>query len=484
MKKSKRPITDPIDSTPKPSKNQKSQSQSTRKSKKQSSFAQVMGIPSDFQLTREFSDAFDRIEHSGHHFYITGNAGTGKSTLLHYFKENTKKKTVVLAPTGIAAINIGGSTLHSFFHFPLHLITKADINKIRDKGKLFTALETLVIDEVSMVRADMLDAVDTSLRLNRNRPSEPFGGVQVVLMGDLFQLPPIVDEDLAEYYSDFYETPFFFSAHIFNEVRLQKVELQKVFRQSDPEFIGLLNKIRNNTLQKFDLEKINQRYHSSLEIGSHDLAITLTSTNALASGINLQRLSALRTPEYVFDSIVDGDFDEKSYPTDKKLQLKQGAQVMMVKNDPNKRWVNGTLGVIHRLTDETIEVSFDGNVHSIEPSTWEKLDYEYDRENGSIEPFVSGAFRQYPIKLAWAMTIHKSQGKTFDNVIVDLGRGAFAHGQAYVALSRCRSYAGLHLKTPFRYSDIILDERVRSFHAGEAVEAPFSDLQYENNSPD
>ena len=328
-----------------------------------------------------------------------------------------------------------------------------------------------------MVRADMMDAVDTSLRLNRNRPYEPFGGVQVVLIGDLFQLPPIVDEELSEYYNDFYETPFFFNAHIFNEVRLQKIELQKVFRQSDPDFIGLLNKVRNNTVQKSDLEKINRRYRSSLEIGRHDLAITLTSTNALASGINLQRLSALPTREYVYDSIVEGDFDEKSYPTDKKLKLKQGAQVMMVKNDPNKRWVNGTLGVIHRLTDEEIEVSFGGEVHTIEPSTWEKLDYEYDRENGSIEPVVSGAFRQYPIKLAWAMTIHKSQGKTFDNVIVDLGRGAFAHGQAYVALSRCRSYAGLHLKTPFRHSDIILDERVRSFHSVAEVEAPPSDFQ-------
>ncbi len=254
MKKRTKPVTEPIGIASKMLKEQKFSAKSTRKSKKQTSFAQLTGIPPDFQLTKEFSDAFDRIEHSGHHFYITGNAGTGKSTLLHYFKENTKKKTVVVAPTGIAAINIGGSTLHSFFHFPLHLITKADIRKIRDKGKLFAALETLVIDEVSMVRADMMDAVDTSLRLNRNRPYEPFGGVQVVLIGDLFQLPPIVDEELAEYYNDFYETPFFFSAHIFNEVRLQKIELQKVFRQSDPEFIGLLNKVRNNTVQKSDLE--------------------------------------------------------------------------------------------------------------------------------------------------------------------------------------------------------------------------------------
>jgi len=466
MKKSKKTAAESIDLVPKKIKSFKSPFIAAGETKKKILSASTAGIPSDFQFTQEFSDTFNRIEHTGHHFYITGNAGTGKSTFLHYFKENTKKKTVVLAPTGIAAINIGGSTLHSFFRFPLHLITKADIKKIRDKGKLFAALETLVIDEVSMVRADMMDAVDQSLRLNRNRPSEPFGGVQVVLIGDLFQLPPIVDEDLAEYYSDFYETPFFFSAQVFNEVRLQKIEMQKVFRQSDPDFIGLLNKVRNNTVQQSDLKKINERFRTSIDIGTNDLAITLTSTNALASAINLQRLSALSTREYIFESIIDGEFDEKSYPTERKLKLKKGAQVMMVKNDPNKRWVNGTLGVIHHLTHETIEVSFGEMVHTIEPSLWEKMDYEYDRESGSIEPVVNGAFRQFPIKLAWAMTIHKSQGKTFDNVIIDLGRGAFAHGQAYVALSRCRSYAGLHLKTPFRYSDIILDQRVRSFHSG------------------
>jgi ATP-dependent DNA helicase PIF1 len=471
MKKRKSALPEPIDLTQKSSKRLK-----PRKNKKQILSGSAAGIPPDFQLTQEFSDTFDRIEQTAHHFYITGNAGTGKSTFLHYFKEKTKKKTVVLAPTGIAAINIGGSTLHSFFHFPLHLITKADIRKIRNKEKLFAALETLVIDEVSMVRADMMDAVDQSLRVNRNRPYEPFGGVQVVVIGDLFQLPPIVDEDLAEYYNDFYETPFFFSAHVFNEVRLQKIELQKVFRQSDHDFIGLLNKVRNNTLQQSDLKKLNEQFHPLLKIGRHDLAITLTSTNALASEINLQRLSALPDREFIYDSIIDGEFDEKSYPTDKKLRLRQGAQVMMVKNDPTKRWVNGSLGVIHRLNDEAIEVSFGGAIYTIEPSTWEKLDYEYDRETGSIEPIVNGVFRQYPIKLAWAITIHKSQGKTFDNVIIDLGRGAFAHGQAYVALSRCRSFAGLHLKTPIRYSDIILDKRVRSFlgigEVDEYIEAP------------
>jgi ATP-dependent exoDNAse (exonuclease V) alpha subunit len=422
------------------------------------------GIPSDFELTREFSTAFDLLEHTKHHYYVTGNAGTGKSTLLHYFKEKTQKKTVVLAPTGIAAVNIGGSTIHSFFRFPTRLITLDDVKKIRGKADLFAALETLIIDEVSMVRADMMDAIDASLRLNRNRPYDPFGGVQLVLIGDLFQLPPVVERDLEEYFEDNYVTPYFFSAKVFSEIRLQKIELQHVFRQNDPEFILLLNKVRNKEIELSDLAKINQRHQPSLKFNTHDLAITLTSTNALASAINLQRLSALPSQEYDFDAVIEGDFDDKSHPTDKKLKLRKGAQVMMVKNDPNKRWVNGTLGVIQHISDDSIKVSFGSVVHTIEQTSWEKSVYEYDRTYRSIESIVTGSFRQYPIKLAWAITIHKSQGKTFDNVIINLGYGAFAHGQAYVALSRCRSYEGVYLNAPLKYSDIILDPRVRDFH--------------------
>ncbi len=439
-------------------------SKKSKKFKTQKTPLGSSGVPSDFELTHEFSTACDLMENTRHHFYVTGNAGTGKSTLLHYFKEKTQKKIVVLAPTGIAAINIGGATIHSFFRFPTRLITEDDIKKIRGKADLFAALDTMIIDEVSMVRADMMDAIDASLRINRNRPHDPFGGVQMVFIGDLFQLPPVVERDLEEYFEDHYLTPYFFSAKVFSEIRLQKIELQRVFRHIDPEFILLLNKVRNNELDMSDLRKINQRYHASLKFHKHDLVITLTSTNALASAINLQKLSALPSKEYYFDAVVDGDFDEKSQPTDKKLRLRQGAQVMMVKNDPNKRWVNGTLGVIEHLTPEAIRVSFDHAVHTIDPSIWEKSVYEYDRTHGSIESVVTGSFRQYPIKLAWAITIHKSQGKTFDKVIIDLGYGAFAHGQAYVALSRCKSFEGLHLKAPLKYFDIILDQRVRDFH--------------------
>jgi ATP-dependent exoDNAse (exonuclease V) alpha subunit len=237
-----------------------------------------------------------------------------------------------------------------------------------------------------------------------------------------------------------------------------------VFRQSDPGFIRLLNKVRNNELEMSDLEIINQRFQPSWKLNSHNLAITLTSTNARASAINLQRLSELPTEEYIFNAVIDGDFDDKSHPTDKSLRLREGAQIMMVKNDPNKRWVNGSLGVVQQLSHDAIKVSFGTAVHAIEPTNWEKSIYDYDRVHHSLESVVIGSFRQYPIKLAWAITIHKSQGKTFDNVIIDLGYGAFAHGQSYVALSRCTSYEGLHLKAPLKYSDIILDPRIQEFH--------------------
>jgi hypothetical protein len=436
----------------------------SRMQKKELLSSYASGIPSDFELTQEFSAAFELMEHTGKHLYITGNAGTGKSTLLHYFKKQTRKEVVILAPTGIAAVNIGGATIHSFFRFPTHFITLDNIKKIRGKADLFAALETLIIDEASMVRADMMDAIDASLRLNRNQPYEPFGGVQLILIGDLFQLPPVIEQDLEEYFADNYMTPYFFSAKVFSEIRLHKIELQRVFRQSDPDFIRLLNKVRNNELEQSDLKIINQRYQSSLKLSSHDLAITLTATNARASAINLQRLSELPTVEYVFDAVIDGDFDDKSHPTDKRLRLREGAQIMMVKNDPNKRWVNGSLGVVQQLSHDTIKVLFGTAVHTIEPTSWEKSIYDYDRVHRSLESVVIGSFRQYPIKLAWAITIHKSQGKTFDNVIIDLGYGAFAHGQSYVALSRCTSYEGLHLKAPLKYSDIILDPRIQEFH--------------------
>ena len=432
---------------------------SGRKSKKKVALSPASGVPENFELTPDLSRAFDLMENTGQHLYITGKAGTGKSTLLQYFKQKTGKKIVTLAPTGIAAINVGGSTIHSFFRFPPHLITKDKIHRVRGKQDLFDALDTVMIDEVSMVRADVMDGIDYSLRINRGLLKEPFGGVQVILVGDLCQLPPIVEKDLAEYFKDSYEGPFFFSAGIIKEINPEVIELQKVFRQNDPEFVELLNRVRNKKIETSDLRRLNERHGKGPD--KSRLAITLTSTNAQASEINRSHLDSLDSEEFVFDAIVLEDFDEKSYPADRQLRLKRGAQVMMVKNDPSKRWVNGTLGMIQRLSNDLVEVSFPGGLTcAVEPLTWEKIEYEYDKEEGRIEPVITGSFLQYPIKLAWAITIHKSQGKTFDEVIIDLGTGAFAHGQTYVALSRCRSFEGIHLKTPIQHRDIILDSRV------------------------
>jgi ATP-dependent DNA helicase PIF1 len=437
----------------------------TTKRKKVRAEPQGVAIPDDFEFTPEFEHAFDVMERTSRHVYITGNAGTGKSTLLHYFKEKTAKKMVVLAPTGVAAINVGGATIHSLFRFPPRLVTKDDVRRVRGKEALFAALETVVIDEVSMVRADVMDAIDHSLRLNRKRPHEPFGGVQVILIGDLYQLPPIVDRELQDYFIDTYRSPYFFDAQVFAAHAFEVIELKKVFRQRDPGFVDLLNKVRNNHILAADLLRLNQRCAPSAPAGTGTLAITLTSTNGLASQINLERLGALRAKARSFDAEVTGDFDEQSCPTDRRLTLKPGAQVMMVKNDPNKRWVNGSLGVVHTLSDKEITVSFGGEVCLVEPSAWDKIEYDYHQADGRIEPKVTGSFRQYPIKLAWAITVHKSQGKTFDHVIIDLGRGAFAHGQTYVALSRCRSLEGIRLKSPITRSDIILDGTVSQFHA-------------------
>ena len=434
------------------------------KARKKIASQHAVVIPDDFEITPEVEHAFSLMEHTSRHVYITGKAGTGKSTLLQYFKENTRREIVVLAPTGVAAIHVGGSTIHSFFRFPPRLITQKEVRRVRGKAKLFSALDTIVIDEVSMVRADVMDAIDHSLRLNRYRPNEAFGGVQVICIGDLYQLSPIVEAELQDYLSDTYESPYFFDAKVFKENKFEVIELGKVFRQKDSGFIELLNKVRNNDLDESDLLDLNQRCDPSLGFEKGELAITLTSTNRRASTINLEHLDALRSKDYAFDAVVTGNYDAQSYPTDERLKLKAGAQVMMVRNDPTKRWVNGSLGVVQKLSKDSITVSLGDSLCTVEPLEWEKIAYEYNKEDSRIEPKVTGSFKQYPIKLAWAITVHKSQGKTFDNVIIDLGNGAFAHGQTYVALSRCRSFEGIRLKNPIRYSDIILDKTVSQFH--------------------
>lgn len=419
---------------------------------------------STLDLNEDFQYVLDTLEGSHKSLFITGRAGTGKSTLLRLFRDRTQKKVVTLAPTGIAALNIGGQTIHSFFKFPAKAIGRDKIRARRDK-KLFKSIELIIIDEVSMVRADMMDNIDYFLRINRENP-RPFGGVQMVFFGDLFQLPPVVstpeEHQLMEAH---YESPYFFSAHVFAEYPFEMVELYRVYRQNNRQFVRLLDRVRMSQMDYDDLETLNARYLP--ELPDEDFYVTLASTNAIVNQLNEQRLKHLYAPEVIFTASTTGDFSERAYPADEILRLKEGAQVMFVKNDPQRRYVNGTIGVIERLTPEQILVTIvdeRGVVKRIEveKAEWEMVEYALS-STGEIEPKVKGTYKQYPLRLAWAMTIHKSQGKTFERVIIHLGRGAFAPGQTYVALSRCTTLEGIVLKQPLTPRDFIIDERIIHF---------------------
>ena len=414
------------------------------------------------ELTADFKNAFDLMESTKKNMFVTGKAGTGKSTLLRYFRAKTKKEVVVVAPTGIAAVSIDGQTIHSFFWFPLHFVRKDDVKVVYRSKKIFEKLDTLIIDEVSMVRADIMDAIDYSLRLNRGKMGEPFGGVQIVAFGDLHQIPPVVNSELSKVFERKYESPFFFSANIMKEIQFENVELSRIFRQSDEEFIELLNKVRNRTYTQQDLNKLNERVGISPSRAKSD-EITLTATNERASQINNQRLSGLPGKAFEFSADISGEYPESSYPCDPKLALKKGAQVMMIKNDPNKRWVNGSIGLVTKMSGTNIHVSINNNVYDIQPQAWHNIRYIYDEPTGKIEPKIIGSFEQYPIKLAWAITIHKSQGQTLDSVVIELEGGAFTHGQVYVALSRCRTFEGIRLMRPINHHDVIFDDRVASY---------------------
>lgn len=417
----------------------------------------------DIELNDDFRHALELIERQGRSAFITGKAGTGKSTLLRYFRAKTNKATVVLAPTGLAAINVSGQTIHSFFKFPPKFIDKDNIRRSRN-AELFRKLDTIIIDEVSMVRADLMDGIDAALRLNRGNPKTPFGGVQLVFFGDLFQLPPIVRErELKEYFNDHYGGPYFFLAKAFEGLDLPYIDLQKIYRQSDDKFKDLLNKIREKKIDQDLLKTLNSRVRSVGDFNGSGSYITLTTTNDAAFQTNMAFLEKISEKNYTYKASVTGRFDPTSFPTEEVLELKKGAQVMMIKNDPDKRWVNGTLGKISELQEEKICVEIYGTSYEVEKETWQNIEYQYNREKNRIEERIVGTFQQYPLRLAWAITIHKSQGQTFERVAIDLGRGAFAHGQTYVALSRCKSLEGISLSRPVTPGDIIFDDKVYGF---------------------
>jgi len=408
-------------------------------------------------INEDFRMVLNLVENTNKNLFITGKAGTGKSTLLKLIKEISKKEFAVIAPTGIAALNIKGQTIHSFFKFPLNLMTDQKIKKVRDT-RMMDSLELLIIDEISMVRADLMDAIDRSLRLNRCIDA-PFGGLQLILFGDMFQLPPVVKgRDLESFFDDTYGGPYFFNSTVFKNCKLDIIELKKIYRQADEIFINDLNRIRERRIDGQLLGRINNTLCCNVK--SNDQYVILTTTNMNVNFINEYELSKIDKEEYKYEAIVKGKFGEDAFPTEYSLVLKAGAQIILIKNDPKKRWVNGTIATISYLDEDYIKVKIKNREYKVNKEKWENFEYHYDEENGKIEEKVVGTFDQFPVRLAWALTIHKSQGQTFDRAIIDLSNGAFAHGQTYVALSRCRNTEGIILTRPITPADIIVDERV------------------------
>lgn len=416
------------------------------------------------QLSAEQERLLDWLFRDRPNVFITGRAGTGKTTLMREFLRRAGNRAAVLAPTGVAAMQAGGQTIHSFFHFPPRLIEARDIRKVRHR-RAVQALETLVIDEISMVRSDMMWAIDAALRLNRDS-NEPFGGVQVILVGDLAQLPPVIQGAEAEYLELSHCGPFFFHPPCFRDAGFSLIELEQVFRQTDEYFINILNAVRDGEIGRDEASELNERVTGRSGLEASLTHIVLTATNEAAFRINQARIHGLQTPERSFEARLEGQFDARLFPVEDPLVLKIGARVMLTRNDPQGRWVNGTLGEIEGFDEKTVRVRIDDKVHAVEPAKWERNAYEFDPDARALKQSTKGAFTQFPLRLAWAMTIHKAQGLTLDAVYLDLARRLFAHGQAYVALSRARSLEGLELSRPLTPGDIICDQRifdVRSF---------------------
>lgn len=428
---------------------------------------------------KEFQDALNLIQYTRQSVFLTGKAGTGKSTFLRYICEHTKKKHVVLAPTGIAAINAGGSTLHSFFKLPFYPLLPDNPDFSLQRGriheffkytkphrKLLEELELIIIDEISMVRADIIDAVDRILRVYSRNLREPFCGKQILLVGDVFQLEPVVKGDEREILNRFYPTPYFFSARVFNQIDLVSIELQKVYRQTDATFVGVLDHIRNNTVGATDLQLLNTRYGTQIEESEADMYITLATRRDNVDHINDKKLAELPGEPVTFSGEITGDFPESSLPTSQELVLKPGAQIIFIKNDFDRRWVNGTIGIISGFDpfEETLYViTDDGKECDVKRESWRNIRYKYNEEKKQIEEEELGTFTQYPIRLAWAITIHKSQGLTFSRAVIDFTGGVFAGGQAYVALSRCTSLEGIQLKKPVSRADVFVRPEIIGF---------------------
>lgn len=421
----------------------------------------------------EFQNLWNLIQHTRKSVFLTGKAGTGKSTFLKYICANTDKKFVVLAPTGIAAVNVGGQTLHSFFQIPFKPLLPNDPDyctadrikrKLRfskRKTKLIKELDLIIIDEISMVRADIIDYIDKVLRAYAT-PRVPFGGKQLLFVGDIFQLEPVVKRDEFDILRRYYANTFFFNARVFDLLGLIPIELRKVYRQNDGPFIALLDRMRVGETTQADLDMLNCRYRPDHATG--DFTITLASRRDTVDCVNQERLDSIRSKEYTFPGEIDGDFPDNLLPTSLELTLKRDAQIIFIRNDKEGNWVNGTIAKIDDIDNDTIVVRMeDGRRFTLEPEIWSNIQYTYNERKNTVEENVLGSFTQYPIKLAWALTVHKSQGMTFNNIVIDFAGGAFAGGQTYVALSRCTSLEGITLMRTLSIRDIIVNPAVVEF---------------------
>ncbi|ANR72023.1 helix-turn-helix domain-containing protein [Prevotella scopos JCM 17725] len=428
------------------------------------------------EKNQELRNAWDFVEHTGISIFLTGKAGTGKTTFLRTLKERSNKRNIIVAPTGVAAINAGGMTIHSFFQLPLspfvpnsNIKNRFDYSK--EKRKIMRTLDLLIIDEISMVRADVLDAIDSVLRRFRE-PNKPFGGVQLLMIGDLQQLTPVVTPEEEELLKHYYETPYFFGSKALCSISYVTIELTHVYRQQDDTFISLLNNIREGKTTATDLQRLNERYNPAFQPKNGSDYIRLTTHNRMAESYNEEQLRNLPTKAYTFSAETDGNFPEYNYPTDFNLTLKVGAQVMFIRNDNNGRYYNGRIGHITHVDNKKIAVLCPGDEEEfeVEIETWENTKYTLNEKTKQIEAEVQGSFKQYPLRLAWAITIHKSQGLTFEHAIID-AQASFASGQVYVALSRCKTLGGLVLASPIGNAAIINDNKVNEYIANQTVEA-------------
>jgi ATP-dependent DNA helicase PIF1 len=415
-------------------------------------------------LSAEQAAVYQAIENTTDHVFVTGRAGTGKSTLLNHLAWNTEKQIVIGAPTGVAALNVGGQTIHSLLRLPIGVIADHELAQPRELVNLLNTLDTLVIDEVSMVNADLMDGIDRALRQARKK-QEPFGGAQIVLFGDPYQLAPVPgDADERAYFADSYRSMWFFDAKVWQQVPLRRFELRRIHRQTDGEFTAMLNAVRHGRVTREIADRLNA---TGARPAPRDGTITLATRNDTVSRINTAELKRLPGRALSAKAEVSGDFGARNYPADETLELKKGAQVMFLRNDTSgdARWVNGTIGTVARI-DSTVFVDVDGEVFEVEPVVWERYRYTYNPLTKKLTKDVAAEFTQFPLRLAWAVTIHKSQGKTYEKAIVDLGARAFSPGQTYVALSRLTSLDGLYLTRPLRPSDIMIDPDVDRFMRG------------------